>query len=926
MSSVGIHLWLLGHEALSSTGGRDTFAEIGGNAQMSGGAENQRKYLKDYKPAPFTIPETELFFDIQNDFCLVKAKLKVMRKSANADLVLDGKNLKLVQIKLDGQVLPPERYELHQESLVIKNSPDEFWLETWVEINPKNNTALEGIYVSQGTYCSQCEAEGFRRITYFLDRPDNLSQFVVTIEAEKQAYPVMLSNGNKVSSEVLANGRHRVQWRDPFPKPCYLFALVAGNLGAVTDHHKTPSGRDVELFVYAKPGMQKKSLYALDCLKRVMSWEEKTFGLEYDLDSYMIVAIDDFNAGAMENKGLNIFNSRLVLADPDSASTDDYEYIDSVIAHEYLHNWSGNRVTLRDWFQLSLKEGLTVYRDQEYTSDCFSRSVKRIEDIAMLKSRQFLEDEGPTAHPVRPESFVTIDNFFTPTIYEKGAEVLRVLKEILGAENFNRGLKHYFKKHDGQAVIVEDLLKCMEDTNSVRLDQFFLWYQQAGLPRLNVSWSFDANAKMLDVLFSQDCPPTPDQLTKKPMTLPVSFAILSAKGEVFKPELSDCSIDSFEVSKKTEDGLTILRLQADSAMLNLTKQSQHLRVKNVTSFKTLSLLRGLSCPVKLQVDYSEEDLFFLFAHDTDPYNLWECSQTIYLRTFKEILRQIQKDQAPSISPQVIGVFKKLLTNREMDPAFKSFLFSPPTDAFLVQQLEAVDPKSFFRARRELRSLLARGLGDDLRASYDELHKTLLNVRDPGTFGVLKLKNQLLSFLGYNHLEKVWEQFSTSQQMTDQERSLQILAKFEGPQFLKAADLFFEQWKDEPVVLNKWFAAYARSHRKDSFDKISSLTRHPKFHIKNPNNVYSLLRTFGRENIVVFHDPDLETYEFFGQMIGEVDEKNPIVAARLMEVFQSITKFPKAHRERVVGVVKLLSEKPSLSKNLREILQKIQQIL
>lgn len=859
-----------------------------------------KQYLKDYSPANFLIESTKLRFDLHEDYCLVSATLKMKRTSGKAALILDGVELELLEASVDGRSLSSAEYKITSTSLEITTVPDQFELKTKVKIYPQKNTSLEGLYRTGKMFCTQCEAQGFRKITYYLDRPDVMTSFEVSIEADSKAYPILLSNGDRTQAKSLADGRHEVTWKDPFKKPSYLFALVAGNLGMIKDHFTTVSGKKVQLEIYAEFGQQERCRHAMESLKKSMAWDEERFGREYDLSTYMVVAADDFNAGAMENKGLNIFNTRLVLADSKSATDDEYFRIESVVAHEYFHNWTGNRVTLRDWFHLSLKEGLTVFRDQEFSMDQSSRSLVRIDNVMELRNRQFVEDSGPNAHPIRPESCYAVDNFFTATIYEKGAEVIRMMQTMVGRPGFRKGMDLYFSRHDGQAVIIEDFARAIADANQQQWDQFKLWYSQAGTPEVRVKENYNAAQKTYELELSQYCPPTPEQKDKKPFHIPLMVGLLGPDGK-------DLPLHCTDIAVNTEK----------QSLLHLKQAQQKFIFTQVAVKPVLSLNRGFSAPIRLQWQPQAEDLFFLFENDSDEFNQWEAGQSIATRLLADLIDGKQSPAAQRFST----VLAKLTGHDSLSESFRAKLLTLPNPHYLAQLQSLIDAGTFLDSYENLEAQISQQGKDVFFKIYKNLHGKNTESKDPKDFGRRHLKNLCLSYLALfpEGQELAWKQFSEAQIMTDQESALEILLNSDSKHGEQALEMFMKQWKNDNLVINKWFAVQASRRNLDTFTQVTRLFDHPIFNIKNPNRVYALLRTFG-QNIFAFHSPKHETYRFYADRIIEIDKMNPQVATRLASAFDSWTKLPgeqktKAHRE----LERML--KSPLSKNTFEIVNK-----
>ncbi|MGZ3799449.1 MAG: aminopeptidase N [Bdellovibrio sp.] len=868
--------------------------------------KQEKIYLKDYKNPSFTVESVNLDFNLNDDFCRVQTKSLIKKTVPGAELRLNGEELKLISVKINGEVLQANQYQITNEELIVPVVPDEFTLEIETELQPQNNTSLEGLYKSNGIFCTQCEAQGFRKITYFLDRPDVMTSYSVTIEADKTKYPVLLSNGDRIKIEDLRNGRHKAFWKDPHKKPCYLFALVAGDLGVIRDTFPTQSGRQVNLEVYAAHGKQDRCWHAMTSLKKSMGWDEKTFGLEYDLNDYMIVAIDDFNAGAMENKGLNIFNSRLVLADSTSATDADFHSIESVVAHEYFHNWTGNRVTLRDWFQLSLKEGLTVFRDQEFSADMTDRGVQRIEDVDSLRSGQFAEDAGPNAHPVRPESCMAVDNFFTMTIYEKGAEIIRMMQTIVGRKGFRKGMDEYFRRHDGKAVTTDDFAAAISEPNGKDFTQFKRWYHQAGTPSIHIQEKFDAAKNEYHVTLEQNCSPTPNQNHKEPFHIPLMVGLLDKNGNEL---VLNC--DKIQTNS---DGKNLIELK---------EQKEIFIFKGLQERPVLSILREFSAPVNLRWEASDDDLYFLMKNDTDSFNRREMAQKLAIGVLHKLIESSRKKETLTVDPRYISAISSVIRDEKMDPAFKAKMLQLPSYAILAQQESILDAEAFQSARMTLRAIIARENRQELLGIYKKYHGLNPQSHDTKDFGHRTLKNQALGYLSDLHDPEIHElindQYWKAQNMTDRMKAMTILADSNTSYRDKVLEHFYQDWKSDSVVLNKWFTAQATSSRKQALEDVKTLTKHPAFNITNPNNVYALLRAFG-SNIVRFHDPKVDSYEFYADKIIEIDAKNPQVAARLCAAFNFVNKLDVQMKEKATEQIKRIVTVNNLSKNSRELLQ------
>lgn len=785
----------------------------------------------------------------------------------DTDLELDGEHLRLERVVLNGEELPSSRYRQSDNKLIIKNPPERFELSTTVVIEPAQNTALEGLYQSGSILLTQCEPQGFRRITYFLDRPDVMSSFQVRIEADAKKFPVLLSNGDRLEKGDLSEGRHFALWKDPFKKPSYLFALVAGPLAVLEDQFVTASGKKVALQIYTSERNLPRCGFAMESLKKAMRWDEERFGLEYDLSTYMIVSTDDFNAGAMENKGLNVFNSRLVLADPRSANDENYFNIESVVAHEYFHNWTGNRVTLRDWFHLSLKEGLTVFRDQEFSMDQIGRDLERISSVIALRESQFAEDAGPNAHPIRPESCYAVDNFFTSTIYEKGSEVIRMMQTMVGRPGFRRGMDLYFKRHDGQAVIIEDFAKAISDANNQEWEQFKLWYSQAGTPRVKINESFTDGVYSLKL--AQSCPPTPEQPEKKPFHIPLIIGLLDHNGNEIKLDT-----DISPALQMNSDGKTLIHLKTAELEIKFTGLKEK---------PLLSLNREFSAPVNLDWNPPEDELYQLYALDTDAFNRFEARQKLMRIEAQKFVLAMREKQTAQMDPRLLLAQRRILEDRRLKPALKAKMMEFPSVAALSLQLGDFDAVIWEKAFREMKRQIGLSLEDLARAIYQEFHGRHDERLDAEARGERALKNWALAALNAagQDLEVTSQQYAQSKIMTDQETALALLVNFAPDKAESALKDFHLRWQSDAMVLNKWWAIQASAQNETVFSKVKELIAHPDFNIKNPNAIYSLLGRFG-DNLTQFHLPG--RYAFYGEQLLKIDQLNPQVAARLSSAF------------------------------------------
>jgi len=870
-------------------------------------------YLKDYAPPAFLISHIDLHVDLQDDFARVRARLAVQRSPKAPEhagpLVLDGNELELESVVLEGRTLAPKEYELDPEHLSIPRVPDRFTLETQVRIRPRNNTKLMGLYASKDGYFTQCEAEGFRRITFFIDRPDVMARYTTTIHADKARFPFLLSNGNPVAhgDEPSAVTRHWVKWEDPFPKPSYLFAMVAAQLDKLEDTFVTMSGKTVRLSILVEPGKLDQSGFAMQALKKSMKWDEEVFGLELDLDHYMIVAVADFNMGAMENKGLNIFNTKYVLARPDIATDTDFMLIDRVVAHEYFHNWTGNRVTCRDWFQLSLKEGLTVFRDQEFGADMYSRPVQRIQEVRALRAAQFPEDGGPMAHPVRPQSYMEISNFYTPTVYEKGAEVVRMIHTLVGARSFRKGMDLYFQRHDGQAVTTDDFVQAMQDASGVDLTHFKRWYDQAGTPVVQASGSYDAAARTYTLTLAQSCPPTPGQPEKLPLHIPFALGLVDSQGKDVAPRLQ---------GEPAPTGAT--------RVLSLTQAEQSFTFVDVPSEPVPSLLRGFSAPVIVKYDYDDAALAHLLAHDSDAFNRWEAGQRLAVSILLRAVPARQGGRQPEFPDEFVHAFARVLDDGVRDPAFTAEALALPSESYLAEQMDVVDPDAIHAVRVALRRHLGEALKGELLAAYQAFTVAGPYSPDARSAGQRALKNLCLSYLMESTeppgLELCLRQLDTANNMTDAMAALTALANSDCADRAPALEKFYGRWKNEPLVVDKWLAVQASSRLPGTLDEVKRLTTHTAFDIRNPNKVYSLIRSFGG-NQVRFHAADGAGYAFLADQILALDALNPQIAARIARTFDRWRKFDAQRQQHARSQLERIRDKTGLSKDTLEVVTK-----
>ncbi len=861
---------------------------------------------EDYRPPAYAIEDVALELDLDEDKTRVLATCTVVRNAGTADdasLVLDGQDIELVSVSIDGAQLTPDAYTLQTESLTILRVPARFVLQTVGIVRPKQNRALEGLYVSSGSFCTQCEAEGFRRITWFLDRPDVMARYRTTIRADTSRYPVLLSNGNLIESGALADGRHFAVWEDPFPKPCYLFALVAGKLARKEDSFVTRSGRNVTLHVYVDQEHLDQTDHCMESLKRSMRWDEEAFGREYDLDIYMIVAVRDFNMGAMENKGLNVFNTKYVLARPDTATDTDFQNVEAVVAHEYFHNWSGNRVTCRDWFQLSLKEGFTVFRDQEFSSDVGSRALKRVQDVQRLLSVQFPEDAGPTAHPVRPDSYVEINNFYTATVYEKGAEVVRMLQTLLGRERFRAGTDLYFDRHDGQAVTCDDFVRAMEDASGVDLSQFRRWYSQAGTPTIRATGQYDASKRSYQLELAQELPTPQGQSETLPLHIPIRMGLLGTDGK--------------DLPLRLEGEPSAL---GDTRLIELRESTQRFTFIDVPTAPTASLLRGFSAPVRLESDSSDAGLLLRMAHDSDPYGRWEASQTLAQRRVLTVLEALQRGETPSVDSAFTAAFCRALES-QAEPQLLAQALALPAETVVSDRLSAVDPTKVHAARSFVEQALAIAAKPLLRARYDALADGGPYERDAVSMGRRSLRNLCLRYLMSVHdrhdggLARV--QFEQATNLTDVIAALAALSNVEGPDRTQALQSFYARYEHEALVIDKWFAIQAMSQRPSTLEDVQHLLGHAAFDLGNPNRARALIDSFAAGNALRFHEPSGAGYAFLADRVIEIDRFNPQVAARMTTPLTRFERFEPGRRSRMIEELRRVLAAPSLSRDVYE---------
>ncbi|MCP1605077.1 aminopeptidase N [Pseudomonas citronellolis] len=873
-------------------------------------------YLKDYQAPEYLIDETNLTFELYEDHTLVHAQLVMRRNPERGEglppLVLDGQQLELQWVALDDRVLEEGDYQLDENHLTLQPTAKQFTVDSTVRIHPEKNTALEGLYKSGKMFCTQCEAEGFRKITYYLDRPDVMSSFTTTVSAEQHKYPVLLSNGNPVASGSEEGGRHWATWQDPFKKPAYLFALVAGDLWAVEDTYTTLSEREVALRIYVEPENIDKCQHAMDSLKKAMRWDEKVYGREYDLDIFMIVAVNDFNMGAMENKGLNIFNSSCVLAKAETATDAAHQRVEGVVAHEYFHNWSGNRVTCRDWFQLSLKEGFTVFRDSEFSADMNSRTVKRVEDVAFLRTNQFAEDAGPMAHPVRPDSFIEISNFYTLTVYEKGSEVVRMIHTLLGAEGFRKGTDLYFERHDGQAVTCDDFVKAMEDANGVDLTQFKRWYSQSGTPRLAVEQSYDAAAQRYTLTFRQSCPPSPGQKSKQPFVIPVEMGLLDSLGNPLPLRLAG------------EE-----HAHGSNRVLQVTEAEQSFTFVGLAEKPLPSLLRGFSAPVKLSFPYGRDQLMFLMQYDEDGFNRWEAGQQLSVQVLQELIGQHQRGEQLVLDERLISAFHTLLQDNALDQAMVAEMLSLPSEAYLTELSEEADVEAIHAAREFARKRIAEALREPLWQRYQanrEASRKTPYVAEAEHIARRSLQNIALSYLmlvgGDEVLAACLEQYEACDNMTERLTALAVLVNSPyDDEKAKGLEMFADYFKDNPLVMDQWFSVQAGCTLPGGLERVQALMGHPAFTLKNPNKIRALIGAFANQNLVNFHRADGAGYRFLADQVITLNALNPQIASRLLAPLTRWRKYAPARQALMRAELERILASGELSSDVYEVVSK-----
>jgi aminopeptidase N len=864
--------------------------------------------LKDYRAPDWLIETVDLDVSLDATATRVRAKLRLKPNRADAPpapLVLDGEELKLRSLVLDGAPLPGDSFVATPDRLTIAQPPQRpFVLEVETVIDPSANTQLMGLYCAGSTYCTQCEAEGFRRITYFLDRPDVMAVYTTRIDADKSEAPVLLANGNLVAhGDIPGGNRHFAVWHDPFPKPCYLFALVGGQLARITDSFTTVSGRQVALQIYVEPGKEHRALYAMDSLKRAMRWDEVEFGREYDLDIFMIVAVSAFNMGAMENKGLNIFNDKYVLASPATATDTDYAQIEAVIAHEYFHNWTGDRITCRDWFQLCLKEGLTVFRDQEFSGDRRSRAVERISDVRGLRAHQFVEDAGPLAHPVRPEVYHEINNFYTTTVYDKGAEVVRMIKVLLGPDLFRQGMDLYFTRHDGQAATVEQFVQCFADVSGRDFTQFMRWYTQAGTPELVVTPHYDAQERTYRLDIAQTIPPTPGQPSKEPMVIPLALGFVGRDGGDLRLVLDD---------KPPARGV-----------IEVTRQSQSFLFTEIAERPIPSLNRGFSAPIKLSLPIERDELRFLAARDSDPFNRWQAVQMLAMSLLTANVAALRAGAPTRDDDGLLAALGAILADGKLEPAFIAQALTPPSETDIAREIgRDVDPDAVLAARKKLRAAIGARLGSALTNTYARMTTPGPYRPDAASAGRRALRNTCLGLLSATEtgeaIARARAQYEKADNMTDRMAALETLAQIDRPERAAAIEDFYNRYSDDPLIIDKWLALQAAIPEPATLDRVRALTTHPAFSMANPNRVRSLIGAFAQANHTQFNRKDGAGYDFVADAVLELDPKNPQVAARITGAFRSWRALEADRRSRAEATLRRVAGSPSLSRDLHDI--------
>jgi aminopeptidase N len=870
----------------------------------------QPVHLTDYRQPDWLVETVSLDVVLHPSAARIRASLalKPNPKRAAAALVLDGDGLSLISLKLDGTTLAGDSYVATSDRLTILQPPNRpFELEIETIVDPSANTQLSGLYRSNGTYCTQCEAEGFRRITFFPDRPDVMAVYTTRIEADKTEAPVLLSNGNLVASGEAPEGRHFVVWHDPYPKPSYLFALVGGDLACVQDHFVTMSGRNVALRIYVEHGKQNRCGYAMDSLKRAMRWDEETFGREYDLDIFMIVAVSDFNMGAMENKGLNVFNDKYVLASDDTVTDADFAHIEAVIAHEYFHNWTGNRITCRDWFQLCLKEGLTVFRDQEFSSDMRSRPVKRIADVRGLRAAQFVEDAGPLAHSVRPETYKEINNFYTSTVYEKGAELVRMVQTLIGREKFRAGMDLYFARHDGEAATVEQFIQCFVDASGRNLTQFMRWYSQAGTPEITITGKFNTALKTYTLECRQTIPPTPGQPVKEPMVIPLSVGLVGSDGRDLPLKLS------------TGDRL-------EQGVIELTESVRTFEFVTLDERPVVSINRGFSAPIKLVTDLNTKDLAFLAGYDSDPFNRWQALQTISTRLLINTVEALRSGRQAQSNEELMVALASIVEDPALEPAYIALALALPGEGDIAREIgRDIDPDAIFRARTALRAAIGERLGPALTTLYDRMSISGGYSPDATSAGRRALRNVALDLLAATgkpaEIVRASRQYEIADNMTDRIAALATLSLHDVPEREHALADFYRRYASDALVVDKWFSLQAVIPQRNTLENVRSLTAHPAFSFANPNRVRALIGAFAQGNATQFNRPDGLGYDFVAETVLALDPKNPQISARLATAFRSWRTLEGGRRAKAEAALNRIKAASGLSRDLADIVER-----
>ncbi len=870
-------------------------------------------YLKDYTVSDYLVESVDLHYALKDDATEVTSTVHYFKnpqsQTNNAPLILNGHDLELISVKLNGSLLDKNKYTLTPDTLEIAQVPNKFTLEITTKINPQQNTSLEGLYWVNGLYCTQCEAQGFRKMTYYLDRPDVMAKFTTTITADKNKYPVLLSNGNCIKQGDLSNNQHFVTWQDPFKKPCYLFALVAGDLVELTDKFTTMSGRNVTIKIFVEKGNLDKCDYAMGAIKRTMRWDEQRFGREYDLDIFMVVAVHDFNMGAMENKGLNIFNAKYILAKPETATDDDYIAIERVIAHEYFHNWTGNRITCRDWFQLSLKESLTMFRDAEFSADMTSRPVVRIGDANVLRSVQFPQDASPMAHPVKPESYIEINNFYTVTVYNKGAEVIRMLQTLFGVDGFRKGMDLYFERFDGQAVTTDDFVQAIADANQFNPTQFKRWYSQAGTPELSFEDHYDYQQKTYTLTVKQICPATPGQPHKEPFYIPLAVGLLNTNGHDFPLQLMDDKKQSTQTTR----------------VLSMTQAEQIFIFNNIDARPIPSLLRDFSAPVKINYNYSDADLQFLLAHDSDPFARWNAGQQLSIRIIKRLINDYQQKKPLQLDKGYVEAWRSILNDKSIDKSFTALLLKQPSEMYLTELMDTIDVESIVAVRHFIPRELTKQLREEFLQIYHENYNNKPYEYNETAIGERSLKNSCLAYLmtldDADAQQLALKQLKEANNMTDEIAALYALSNSTTPEREQALQDFYNKWQHDTLVIDKWFSILARSELPDTFIKVKSLLNHPAFNIKNPNKVRALIGAFVNGNMRNFHIAGGEPYQFLADQIIILNKVNPMIAARLIEPFTRWRKFDTQRQTLMKQQLERIKQTPQLTKDIFEVVTK-----